>query len=67
MGTVSKEIADNVVARNGYYEDDPRVLRIIEYTNFAGDKAYGLEYSYNIGIYVASPYVINPKVYWEAE
>jgi len=66
MATVSKDLADQLVAQNGHYSDDPRVMRIVEYTNFAGGQAYGIEYANEIGRYGASEYVINPKVYWEA-
>lgn len=36
MATVSKDLADKLVAQNGYYADDPRVMRIVEYTNAWG-------------------------------
>jgi hypothetical protein len=65
MATVSKQIADEIKANNGYYSDDPRVHRIIEYTNMAGKQAYALEYPHEIGRYNPSEFVRNPKVYWE--
>jgi len=68
MATVSKELADKLVASDGYYKDDPRVYRIVEYTNaFGSGLSYGIEYSGEQGKYTASEYVINPKVYWEAK
>lgn len=67
MATVSKALADNLVASDGYYKDDPRVVRIVEYTNMAGALAYGIEYSFERGRYYASAYVNNPRTYWEAE
>ncbi len=66
MGTVNKPIADTIKANNGYYEDDPRVHRIIEYTDMGGKLAYGLEYEHQIGKYAESPFVRHPKVYFEA-
>jgi len=66
MATVSKELADTLVRNNGRYADDPRVSRIIEYTNAWGKLAYGLEYPGQVGKYSQSQYVINPRVYWEA-
>lgn len=67
MATVSKALADRLVAQDGYYADDPRVMRIVEYTNMAGTPAYGIEYKHEIGRYAESVYVRNPRVYWEAK
>ena len=39
MGTISKKIADDVIA--GKYDDD-RPVKIVKYTNAWGDEAYGL-------------------------
>lgn len=66
MATVSKDLADKLVAGDGYYSDDPRVIRIVEYTNAWGVQAWGIEYERDIGKYSASEYVIDPKVYWQA-
>lgn len=67
MATVGKKLADKIVAEDGYYLDDPRVHRIVEYTDMGGKQAYGLEYSHQVGKYAESPFVRNPKVYWECE
>ena len=68
MPTVSKPIADKLVAGDGWYPGDhTRVMRIVEYTDMGGKLAYGLEYEGNIGIYVESSYIRDPRVYWEAE
>lgn len=64
MATVSKELADKIVANDGYYSDDPRVMRIVEYTDMGGKQAFGLEYAHEVGKYAESMYVCNPKVYW---
>lgn len=68
MATVSKDLADKLVAQDGYYSDDARVLRIVEYTNaFGSGLSYGVEYEGQFGKYGPSEYVIDPKVYWEAK
>lgn len=67
MATVSKDLADKIVAKDGYYSDDPRVLRIVQYTNAWGGTAYGIEYPGQEGKYAQSEYVNDPKVYWEAK
>lgn len=66
MPTVGKITADALVASGGWYEDDPRVVRIVEYTDMGGKLAYGLEYVGEIGKYAESAYVRSPRVYWEA-
>ena len=67
MATIHKRTADEIVACNGQYKDDPPVLRIVQYTNAWGGEAYGLEYEGQLGKYSPSQYVIDPKVYWEAK
>ena len=62
MGTISKKIADDVIA--GKYDDDDPV-RIVKYTNAWGGEAYGLECRHERGRYQPSEYVINPTVYLE--
>ena len=64
MGTISKKIADDVIA--GKYDDDDPV-RIVKYTNAWGGEAYGLECRHERGRYQESEYVINPTVYWERQ
>lgn len=62
MGTISKKIADDVVA--GLYEDD-RPVKIIKYTDAWGGEAYGLVFAHeDPNRYAASEYVINPTLYW---
>lgn len=70
MPTVnSKDLVDRIVAADGYYMDDSRVLRITEYTTVDGATAYGLEYANQVDrhMYRPSQYVNNPRVYWEAD
>ena len=63
MGTISKKIADDVIA-GLYNEDDPKM--IVEYTNaFDGGLAYGLICGHqNLNTYRETEFVINPRVYW---
>lgn len=67
MATVDKKMADEMKALDGYYSDDPRVVRIVEYDNAFGGVSYGLEYARDLGRYSPSEYVRNPRVYWEAD
>lgn len=69
MPTVNKRLADIIKDGNGYYldSDDPRVHRIIEYTDMGGKQAFGIEYEHQIGKYVESEFVRDPKIYWRAE
>ena len=67
MATVSKELADKIKNADGYYSDDPRVMRIVEYTDMGGKLAYGIEYQHHVGKYAESEFVRSPRVYWEAK
>lgn len=65
MGTVDKQIADQIIAGK-YAAEDGWPIRIVEYTNAWGKQAYGVEHNErDHGKYSASEYVRNPKVYWE--
>jgi hypothetical protein len=66
MATVSKGLADELKNADGYYADDPRVLRIVEYDNAFGGVGYGIEYNGQVGKYSPSEFVRNPRVYWQA-
>jgi len=63
MGTISKTIADDVIA--GKYDDDqPR--KIVKYTNAWGGESYGLICGrQSLDTYRASQFVINPITIWE--
>lgn len=63
MGTISKKIADDVIA--GLYDDD-RPVKIVKYTDAWGGEAYGLICAHeNPDRYAPSEYVRNPSLYWE--
>jgi hypothetical protein len=70
----SKEIIDELVKHNGLYPNDPtdystpdpRVIKIVEYTNMAGKQTWGVIYEgMSLDYYAESEYVRNPKTYWE--
>jgi hypothetical protein len=64
MATVDKEIADNIIA--GKYGDEGWV-KIVKYINMAGNEAYGAVHrNDDPGRYQPSPWVRNPRLYWEA-
>lgn len=63
MSTVSKEIADAIIAGE-FPEDD--AIKIVEYDNMWGGKGYGVIFrGQNPNMYAASESVRNPKIYWE--
>jgi len=68
MATVSKKLADKIIAANGYYSDDPRVQQIIRYTTQWGQEAYAILYRHDVATdrYHPSQFVIDPVVIWEA-
>lgn len=64
MSTVSKEIADAIIA--GEYEDDPPALKIVKYLNAWGGDSYGVIYvGQDPDKYAPSDYIRNPTIYWE--
>lgn len=67
MATINKALADQIIANDGYYADDPRVHRVVTYTDMGGKLAYAIEYGHQIGEYAESPFVRDPKVIWEAK
>jgi hypothetical protein len=70
MPTVdSKELVDEIIAGDGYFEDDPRCVKIVQYTNSYGPRpSYGLIYDGDdLFKYCASYYVRNPITIWEAK
>jgi len=65
----NKTIIDQIIANDGYYPDDPRVVRIVEYTNGFGGQCWGVtwetespdkQFRYD----TPTQYVVNPKVIW---
>lgn len=74
MTTVDRDFAARIKAGDGWldgdrdntYGDNPRCVQIIEYDNAWGGKAYGLVFEGQRNKYTPSPYVRNPKTWWEA-
>lgn len=68
MATVDKDIADTIIQGNGFYPGDenlePAVL-ITEYDNAWGGTSYGVTYEGEPNKYTASPFVREPRLYWQ--
>lgn len=63
MGTISKNIADRVIA--GEFNSD-RPVKIVKYTNAWGGEAYGLICrGEDLNKYCATEFVRDPGLYWE--
>ena len=73
MATIDSEQAIiDLMTSDGYFEDDPRVYQIVEYTNFNGRLTWGVtwinEAKNRLHRYeIPSEYVIAPKVIWKAK
>lgn len=68
MATVSIEIAQKIIAQDGYYSDDPRVLAVITYDNAWGYKSWAICYSASeIARYAPSEFVRNLETIWSAK
>ncbi len=70
MATIdSKKMIDELIANDGYYQDDPRVYMIVEYTNMFGNTTWGVTWvnSPDRDKYlVETEFVRNPTVIWGA-
>lgn len=70
MATIdSEKTIRELIKSDGHYMDDPRVYQIVEYTNFEGEKCWGVvweneparaQHRYEL----ESRYVRDPKVIW---
>lgn len=70
MSTVSKSIADEVIAHHGVYPGDehlPPIVKVVKYQNaFDGGDAYGLIYKgHDLDSYKPTEFVRNPVTVWE--
>jgi hypothetical protein len=75
MATVTKDFADKLIAGNGWLADtdrdapdNPPAVRITEYTDMGGKKAYGVVFQggRNLDKYQHhSDYIRTPKIYWD--
>ena len=68
MATVNKQIAEEIIANEGFYEDDPRVVKVVAYDNqFDGKTAYALIYQHEDYMrYEKSDACHNVRILWEA-
>ncbi len=63
----SKDIIDAIIAKDGYYEDDPRVLVVHSYDTVEGNEVYHIAYTPDeIHSLYNSAFVRNLKVLWTA-
>jgi len=69
MSTVSEAIATQIIAQNGHYCDDPRVMQVITYDNAYGGKSWAILYERHVAqnSYAPSHYIRNPKIIWRAQ
>lgn len=67
MATVSKTMAYQIIARDGYYPGDPRVTKVVRYDNNYGGTCYALVWPHeNQMRYEESPDCRNVEVIWSA-
>ena len=60
----SKKLVDEIIAADGYYGDDPRVIIIVQYITQMGTTCYYLCYKWDDLVYTAN--VAEPKILWIA-
>jgi hypothetical protein len=71
MATIdNKKMIDEIIANNGYYEGDPRIYMIVEYTNVYGNITWGVTWEnepaqYRERYLQETQYVNNPRVIWK--
>ena len=60
-------MVQKLIKNNGHYFDDPQLVKIVEYTNGFGHKAWGLVYPGEDADRYNQPteYVREPKTIWE--
>lgn len=66
MATVSKELAEQIIAADGYYATDPRVMQVVKYDNAFGGESWAILYEQDVAInrYAETAYVRNPQIVW---
>lgn len=73
MATIdNKQIIDDIIRDNGYYDEDPQVYMIVEYTNAYGNVTWGVTWSnessqQRVRYLDETEYIRNPKVIWHCE
>jgi hypothetical protein len=68
MATVSEALARKIIANNGYYQNDPRVVQVVKYQNAWGGESWAILYPPDVAVdrYAESEYVRNPEIVWRA-
>ena len=66
MATVYKELAEEIIANDGYYADDPRVVQVIKYQNSFGGESWAILYKEDVltNRYAESEFIRNPETVW---
>ncbi len=73
MATIdNKALIDDIIAKDGYYEGDPRVALIVEYTNANQRQTWGVTWSNErldrqTRYLDETEFVQNPRVIWSAD
>lgn len=61
----SKKLIDELIAKNGFYSDDPQALQISSYQNAWGDITYHIAYTpEELHSLITSPFCTDIKVLW---
>lgn len=72
MATInSRDLIEDLIANDGYFEDDPRVDRIVQYVNQYGQVAWGVVWSNELPSCRSryeeeTEYIRYPRVIWRA-
>ena len=66
MSTVYKELAEEIIANKGYYENDPRVMQVIKYQNSFGGESWAILYKEDVLMdrYAESEFIQKPEIVW---
>jgi len=66
MSTITREIAEELIARNGCFQDDPQAYAILTYQNmFTGDLSWAVAYSQqDLARYYVSDAINFPTIVW---
>ncbi len=68
---VSKEIIAKIIEGDGYYLGDPRIFKIVKYTDMSGGVAFGLTWEHEDEVMRhryerATANVRYPEIIWQA-
>ena len=73
MSTIDNEqLIKKLIENDGYYEGDPQVYLIVEYTNAYGNKTWGVTWSNELPerrlrYLIPTEFVQNPKIIWACD